>query len=317
MAKKKIYKLFLTINAGEKAEPADVNGFKRYIGVAPVTVTAINPTKKELEDLYGFSVEQEPDYKVERDDRKAFRLEFHVRTVQNSTTDIDTTGRINFFVSNEFVSNRDQSKWQVIDDYGETSWVTTEQFQAGQRPDNCKLVGPYRKCHRGEAELIMFIKEWLNFKSSVKWDENNHRWVPVSQEELEKCTIKLDWEQLCAGNIQEFKDLVPIYKDYAVKVCFGIRTTEDNRHYQEICNRVFIKNSSRNYNKFEKDINSLKRSGMYANTEFSSDFLREWHVQQTTFTNTISDQPIENADIFGNTVDNKPENYEGSNDLPF
>lgn len=320
MTKKKTQKLFLTINAGQKPEAADVSGFKRYIGVAPVVVTAINPTKAELEKLYGYPVDREPEYTVERDGVKAYRIEVHVKTVKKAATDIETTGRIKFFVSNEFVTSRDKTKYQVIDEYGETTWVTAEQGKAGQRPDNCRLVGPYRKCYKGEAELTSFIKEWLNYRQSTEWNESSHRWLPVSAEELPKCTIKLDWEQLCSGNIQELKDLVPTYADYAVKVCFGIRTTEDNRHFQEICSRVFIRNSSRNYNKFDRDISALKRNGMYADTEFSSDFLREWHVQQTTFVNSITDQPAESSDIFGNSVEvstETPENYAGSNDLPF
>ena len=320
MTEKKSQKLFLTINAGKKPEAADNSGFKRYIGVAPVVVTAINPTKSELEKLYGYTVEQEPDYSFDRDDAKGIRLEIHVKTIQDKDNQIETTGRIRFFLSNKKVANRDKTKCQVIDEYGETTWVTVDQFKAGQRPDVCKVVGPYRICNSGEAELTKFIKEWLNFSSSTKWDSNTHRYLPVDAESLKKCAIKLNWEELCSGNIQELKDLVSQFADYPVKVCFGIRRTDDNRYYQDIYNHTFIRYSSRNYNEFNKDISSAKNAGLYQTTEFSSDFLREWHVQETTFVNTIPDTPASSSDIFGNAITTEtetPENYAGSNDLPF
>ncbi len=317
---KKTYKLFLTINAGQKAETVEPTEFKRYIGIAAVNVTALNPTAEELEKMYGYKVSKEPEYVTEIDGNRVQRLEFHVRTVKVKDTDVDATGRIRFLVSNKEVSNRDGSKHQVIDKYGETAWVTTEQEQAGQRPDKCRLVGPYRRCHQGEAELVHFLKEWLNFKLSTAWSQDEKKWVALPAEELPGCEIDLKdyWPKLVNGDLSELSGLVPLYKDYAVKVCFGIRTTEDNRHYQEICNREFLRNSSNRYSRFDHTIGQCKQAGMYANTEFSSDFLREWHVQQTTFINTISDQPAAISDMFGNPVDTtKPEEYAGSNDLPF
>lgn len=318
MAKKKINKLFLILNAGEKAEAAEPKEVKRYIGIAPVNVIAVNPTKAELEELYGYTVNSEPEYAIEIDGRKAQRLEFHVRTTDKF--DFTATGRIKFLITDKVVESRDGSKHQVIDDYGESTWVTTEQLNAGQRPDNCRVVGPYHKARQGEADLLHFIKEWLNFALSTSWDKDNRKWVPASQENLKKCEIKLNWDELLKGNIAELKEAVKVYADYAVKVCFGIKTTEDNRHYQEVFNKEFLRNSSTYYNAFTRRINECKQAGMFATTEFSSDLIREWKLEHTVFQNTISDKPIANSDIFGNTVPAPdPENYVGdsNNDLPF
>lgn len=310
---KKIQKLFLTINAGQRAEDSAPSQFQRYIGIAPVNVIALNPNKEELEKLYGYTVNKEPEYELEFDGQKARRLEFHVRTVKNNDRDIDTTGKIRFVISNEDVTNRERTKYQVIDKYGETTWVTTEQLQAGQRPDNCRVVGPYRVCKRGEAELTHFIKEWLNYTLSTAWDNDSHKYTAIAVENLPKCEIDLSscWNDLINGDLTQLSELIPVYKDYAVKVCFGVRTTEDNRHYQEVFNREFLRNNSNSYSKFDKKINSLKEIGMYADTEFSTSLLREWHVQPTTFTNSVPEQPatVENTEM--------PETYGGSNDLPF
>ena len=46
----KTNKLFMAFATGK--ESTESNGVKRYIGVAPVFVLAVNPSKAELEKLY-------------------------------------------------------------------------------------------------------------------------------------------------------------------------------------------------------------------------------------------------------------------------
>ena len=52
--------MFMAFAKGkESVEAAPV---KRYIGVAPVTVLAVNPTKAELEKIYGITLDNTPEY---------------------------------------------------------------------------------------------------------------------------------------------------------------------------------------------------------------------------------------------------------------
>lgn len=305
---KKTKKLFLTLNIGPKAEEAKFD-FKRFIGIGAVTVTALNPTKEELEKMYEREY-QEKDYTIETPNGKAFGLEFHVKTDPEwESTGVATTGRVRFLISDRIRVNKDNTKCQIIDNYGETAWVTREQFSAKQKPDNCRIIGEYRACHEGEADLIMFLKEWLNVPLSTSWNRDMHTWVPVSDDELEKCQIVLNWDELVKGNIDDLRQIVQQCQEYRLFVCFGIRTTEDNHRYSDICNKVFGRFSSYNPNYFEQRINSLKSSGMYVNTQFVFNPIREWTIESTKFTQnipTVPDTP---------TVD--PAAFTGNNDLPF
>ena len=306
---KKVNKLFLTLNVGEKPEE-NITSFKRYIGIAAVTVTALNPSKKELEALYEREY-QEPEYNVETPKGKAYRLEFHVKTdPQWANLNIDTTGRIRFLISDKPRKSKDETKVQVIDDYGETAWVTKNQFENNEKPEGCRVIGKYRVCHEGEADLVAFLKEWLNIPLSTSWNNEMHSWIPKNQDELEKCKIILDWKELVNGNLKELQDIIKQCAEYRVKVLFGIRTTEDNRHYSDICNRIFLRHSNGNLSRFDKELNRLKESGMYANTQFSTDLLHEWTVNKTTFTPETGPMPTtEEIPI--------PSEFTGQDDMPF
>ena len=51
---------FLVI--GKTQESKDKQEFKRYIGVASSYVVAVNPSKKELDEIRGFESQNEPEY---------------------------------------------------------------------------------------------------------------------------------------------------------------------------------------------------------------------------------------------------------------
>ena len=51
---------FMAFSAGKESSEGGV--VKRYIGIAPVTVIATNPTKSELETIYGTTLEKDVEY---------------------------------------------------------------------------------------------------------------------------------------------------------------------------------------------------------------------------------------------------------------
>ena len=287
MAKRKTTnKLFLTISVGK---PAEEKSFKRYIGIAPVVVTAVNPNKTELEKLYERPVNTDPQYQFETNTGKLTRIEFHVKTSPNYMDGkFSTSGRVSFLASMDIDKSRDGLKVHVIDDYGETAWVTKEQYQAGEKPVTSRIVGKYRPCHKGEADLVAFIRAWLNVAESTTYNRDTRTWIPKSAEELENCKIILNWEEICKENLTELKELVNTYPDHALKVCFGVRTADNNKHYTEVYNHAFLKSNSTNYAHIEKSINNSKQSGAFANTEFSTMELHEWTIRTTNFA-TVED----------------------------
>lgn len=60
---------FMAVAAGR--ESTEGSAVKRYIGVAPVFVLTVNPSKEELEKIYGVEIEKDPEYlgEMEVDDK--------------------------------------------------------------------------------------------------------------------------------------------------------------------------------------------------------------------------------------------------------
>ena len=88
---------FMAFASGK--ESIDGNTVKRYTGVAPVFVLAINPDKAELEKLYNTQLENDPEYlgEIEVGENKhkvqSVRLDFIVKTDAEKCGGIEFTGK--------------------------------------------------------------------------------------------------------------------------------------------------------------------------------------------------------------------------------
>lgn len=302
------------IKLGKQSE--EVTEFKRYIGFAPVIVKAVNPTKDELVKL-GINVSEEPNYisSVEIDGKqvKQTRIAIYVQTVENDNN-IDVISNINFYCTNEYVSNREKTKIQVIDEFGETAWLTKEEFQNKILPVKTRVHGEFRPAKRGEAELTQFIKYWVGIPDSVEWnnDLSTFQAKSIASEDLDKYKISLSWEDIMSGKCEEIRSLIKQTEEFAeknninykVKVLFGVRTSDDGHRYQVIYPRAFMRNSSKNYSNFYKrNIEEAMKAGALSNQEFSSLMLHEYVPTKTEIT-TPETSPI-------------PETTTNLNDLPF
>ena len=113
-------KLFMAFSKG--AESKEAVGIKRYKGVAPCFIKAVNPNKAEFENLFNAQLEDEPSYvgKVDVDGTEVpnVRLSFVLQP------DVEKVGfevgpqNMALFLQKRPRYNRDQTKVQVIDKYG-------------------------------------------------------------------------------------------------------------------------------------------------------------------------------------------------------
>lgn len=276
-------------------ESTEGNVVKRYQGVAPVFVLAVNPNKAELEKLYNTQIENEPEYigEVEVGDDKHkvqnVRLDFIVKTDPDKCNGIEFTTKIPFFIRNEYRYNRDHTKVQVIDKYGRTAWVTIEQAKAHEIPmyknGPANLDKDYRPCFHGEEELTNFLKAYLNIPNVMKYVNNT--WVMVDKPE--DCEARLETiAGYFKGNFKELRDAISLQPNNKVKALFGVRTTDDNKQYQAVYTQMFLKNNITDYSKLDADLQERKAAGAYPTTEFVVGDLREYNVEATDFSNTQS-----------------------------
>ena len=110
--------------------------FVRRPGIGAAKVIAVNPTMTQINDAFGreiFTQEQEYVRDVEYDGKKfqsadvTFLLKFDPEVKDNNGY-----GDIHFLtfrIQNRVLTNSDETKIHVIDEFGRTAWVTKEEFE--------------------------------------------------------------------------------------------------------------------------------------------------------------------------------------------
>lgn len=286
--------LFMAMATG--AESTEGSPIKKYIGVAPVHVLAVNPNKAELEKLYNTVLENNPEYisEVDRDDKKVqqIRLDFIIKT-DAEKCGIEFTTKISFFITKEFRFNKDKTKVQVIDKYGRTAWVTKEQLSTHEIPmysnGPANLDAGYRACYIGEEQLTDFIKTYLNIPNVMKYV--NKSWV--MNDNPQDSEARLDSiDSYFKGNFSEIKDAISFQPNNKIKLMFGIKTTDDNKQYQTVYTQMFLRNNVSDYSKLDADLQERKANGAFANTEFAACDLKEYIIASTNFANTKDDSDL-------------------------
>ena len=301
---------FMAFAAGKVS--TEGNAVKRYTGVAPVSILAVNPDKAELEKLYNTQLENDPEYLGEVEDKhkvQNVRLDFIVKTDAEKCGGIEFTTKVAFFLRKEYRYNRDQTKVQVIDKYGRTAWVTIEQAKAHEIPvyknGPANIDKGYRPAYHGEEELTNFIKAYLNIPNVMKYVNNT--WVMVDKPE--DCEARLESiDEYFKGNFKELRDVIALQPNNKVKVLFGVRTTDDNKQYQAVYNQMFLKNNITDYSKLDADLQERKANGAYPTTEFTVGDLKEYDVESTDLSNSgaSGDMPFPAA---GNDAGGTPWNF--------
>lgn len=276
------------------SEPTEI---KRYVGVAPVKVLAVNPSKAQIKELMGYEPAEEPVYvgtqEVDGKQVNYARIDFVVRTVAEDCNGIETTQRMTFFIRNQYRKGSQSGKYQVIDEYGRTAWATEEVIKAKGKiyykdgAMEANITTNYRPCYVGEEELTNFIKNYLNIPNPANYV--NGVWVMKSGDELNDCLCRLDEvTNYFKGNFKEIKDAIALQPTNKVKVLFGIRMDNNGREQQDIYTRTVLRNSSTNLTALQKEIEDSKNNGGLQNRTYEFTELKEYKVTPTDFNSTAS-----------------------------
>lgn len=264
-----------------------------YIGMAAVKVLAVNPSKKELEKLYGREIENEPNYVTEAEitmpdgSKKkypAVRITFICQIVPEKNNGIDAIIQHTIFLQQRYRQGSQSGKYQIIDPYGRTAWATKEEIEAKQIPQYAN--GPaaidedYRVALQGEENLTQFIKNLLNIPNVQNYV--NDTWVDNPKVSKEDCLVRLDSiKEYFKGNFKELEEIISYQPENIVKICLGVRTTDDGRTHQTTYDGMSFKNAVTTYAKLDADIQTRKAAGGLANSEFEITDVHEYAVAPT------------------------------------
>ena len=86
---KNLGKVFLAIGKTQESKEVGEGSFKRYVGVGSTYVKGVQPTKKELDDFFGFESQAEPEYVKEGENGKEAHITFLLQTDPESNNGIE------------------------------------------------------------------------------------------------------------------------------------------------------------------------------------------------------------------------------------
>ena len=317
---------------GNKDSKNSANGefidIRKYIGVASISVLALNPNNAKLRS-FGWQIPEgaeEPKYvTVGSDGRKSARLRM---LVQIHDLDEKPVVALDFWLGPEVMFNSDKTKCKVIDSFGRTAWGTKAEVQGHKIPafangNYANISSDYKPCHTGEEELVAFLMKFLNVTPFQIFDRVKNAWV--KSKDPGHVTID-NWANLCNGNVSEIASAIAMQPENRVKVVLGVRTTDENKSYQTFLSTSYIGNGAipdRNTGEYtsarkaiDKYLDSLQqradRNSNYVmpNIEFSATPVKAWNVSATEVTDNAetNDTPSFDSPEYTKQVDD---------DLPF
>lgn len=270
---------------------------KLYIGVAPVFILGINPNKAEYEQFFNRTLEEAPVYigenEVGPEGNKVkvpqIRLEFIVQT-DAEKCGVSFVDKVVFFLSKHRKYNKDGDKVEVINKYGESTYLPVGCVDGSEPiPDNMKWydTSGMRPAYIGESELTSFIKAFLSIPNKSYRDKSGKT---IFIKKLSDAEAHLDHIEDCfKGDISELKSVIGLQPNNRVKVMFGVRTTDDNNQYQAVYTKKFLKNAVSSYDKLDAHLQTSKQAGAYPSVEFSATPIKEYTVESTDFSASQND----------------------------
>lgn len=282
---------FLTVGKTSESTEAGA-GYSKYVGLASCKVLAVNPDAKKLEEIYDREMPV-PDYYGEKDGVKWARVDMILKTDPDANNGIETIARATFFLRNEPAINREGTRQQVIDVYGNTTYGDIEDVKQ-KKPlltsnGNPAKIGPvYRPTCNGEADLVAFLKAFLVVPEAFIYP--NGKWELGPKADEGKFSLD-NIKDYFTGNIKEVKDAIALQPNNKVKLLFGIRTTEDNKQYQDVCTRgdLILPNYSNALDRLEKRLTDAKAAGSFPNTEYKVCVLQEYKVEASDLDGMAAD----------------------------
>ena len=291
-------------------------GVKLMTGLVPMMVVAVNPSKKELEQIYGRDLEKEPEY-ISADEAgvKKLRVDFIMKTVINDKLGCneEIITKVPFFLEDKPAYTSDGSKVYMLNLYGENACIPVEDAKKNTLPDNMQWYNTtkMRPAYRGEIELVLFLKAYLGIPNRAYKDKV----IPdVSKAEIQLEKIKSYFN----GDIKEFVSVVNLRKPTNIVLLpGGVRTTDDNKQYQAWYLKKPLKYGTTNLDYIKRDI-AERQSQM--NVDFGPADLkfRIYNNEPTVFegpakaSTDVDDDPFSialSSGIPANAADTPPDDF--------
>ena len=282
---------------GKQVEVGEGIQRKLFTGAENFKVVGINPTKAELETLYGREINFDPEYigttKVTDSDGERevpqIRLDFYLANEENTVTT-----KLQFYIADTHHKSQ-TGKYKVINSFGRDTWLDQDAIKTKQIPDNMSWykVDGVKVAKRGEVELISFLVNLLNLPWDLsKVDDPSEAYAQISKEEQVKNF---------AGDTTLLRNVVDSTNN-KIGVLLGVKTKGDGKLVQTTFNRhtlrqyVVAGSKNEKYKYILKDLDEAVAAGAFGNVNFGP---RDLAIREHEITPTaISTENTNQLDVF-------------------
>jgi len=272
---------------------------KFYTGVENFKITAVSPTKAELEALWGRELGYELDYlgtqtvsdgDGEREIKQT-RIDFYI---SNEDVDRPISTKASFYLGDTHWKSQ-TGKLKAMNAFGDEAWLSEEDIKNKTLPSNMTWYDNtgVRVAKRGEFELINFLKSVLN----IPFNDDKL----VNKEDGHASLTPDNLAEIFKGDFTSLRAIVGSTNNKVGLAC-GVKTSTDGKLRQTVYTRKSLRqytlHSSRadKFRWIEKHVNEAQASGAMAQVDFGPDdyILREYKVVPTELTQ--DNAPDEYAD---------------------
>lgn len=203
---------------------------KLHVGYSLMKCIAFNPSDAEYEAMFKVKPQQPLTYTGTTSQGMRYaRMVFYMESCDpnypiHARYDIPLYECVN--------SSANTGKTQCIDKYGETAWVTADEFQLQSVPVSrtgrtLRIIPPYKACVQGEAQLVQFLKMLMGVRDP--WTYKMGSWVKVDDAKMPEYEFSFDnINSVFTGNFNEIRNVVRLVKERMVWCLLGIHTNETN-----------------------------------------------------------------------------------------
>ena len=282
-------------------------------GVAAAKVLAVNPTRAEKnkildQDFTNEEIKYLGETVVKDADNKdknvpQVRVDILMQTDPEIACNngMEKTFTVSFFIAKaaNYAFKEEGTKVQVIDKYGRTAWVTTEQAKNKVVPEYIiRKEGPnkgktmkaaicpdYRPAYIGEADLVQFMIALIGIPRPDVWnDEKKVFEMKTDPKELAKSEAGLDdIKKYFEGNVSEVRKIVGFQPKNRVKLLLGVRTANNGAQYQAVYTQRPLKLNVTNYKTWEEDLQADKKAGRHPNVVYKVQNLCIFKAEATNY----------------------------------
>lgn len=248
----------------------------KWIGFGNFQVIAVNPDQAEFEQLTGKSASNWKGYIHEgQDGTTSLRVTFLLKDTNiNSEVPVQ---QLTLWLRRRVRKNKDQTKTQVIDQYGNTAWVTEDEFQKQAVPvysngNPAAIIPPYRPCCDGEDKIVDFLRALWRANPTFRWDKEAKRMVQVQDDlrlyvfQLEK--IKDYWDGDFSELQQAIKDEAVQYNDINAMLYLRKSEYNGNEVLRQECHWMVTPGYS-TFDRIQREFEREQQLGMHSSDRYA------------------------------------------------